>query len=368
MECAQTDWLSDKEYLQQFNRKVAEQRVPLFGSIDLTHRCNLRCVHCYLGGKAGARGNGKQELGTDQWISIIDEITDAGCLYLLITGGEPLLRKDFKEIYCHAKANGLLVTVFTNGTMVTEEILELFQDLPPRAVEISLYGATAPTYEKITAVKGSYGQCLKGIHSLLDHRINLKLKTILMTLNRHEFYDMETMAKEYGAKFRFDAAIFPSMDGDKAPLGLRVSPEEAIEKEFSDGDRSRQWKYFFERMQGLSLPDTLYNCGTGLTSFHIDPYGRLQPCLMVTNLRYDLLEGSFREGWLDVIPRVRERKAGAAYSCNQCEKMALCGFCPGFFELENGAEHIYSEYLCALGKCRFDAIDRSKSMEDEYAT
>jgi radical SAM protein with 4Fe4S-binding SPASM domain len=356
MECAQTEWLSDKEYLQQFNRMVAEQRVPLSGSIDLTHRCNLRCVHCYIGNQASVRGNGKQELDTAQWISIIDQITEAGCLNLLITGGEPLLRKDFKEIYCHAKRSGLLVTVFANGTMVTEEIIELFQDLPPQAIDISLYGATAPTYEKITGVEGSYGQCLKGIQSLLDHRINLKLKTILMTLNRHEFYDIEEMAKEYGAKFRFDAAIFPCMNGDKSPLGLRVSPEEAIEKEFSDNDRSRQWKDFFERMQGFTLPDTLYNCGSGLTSFHIDPYGHLQPCLMVTGLQYDLLDGSFMEGWRDVIPRIRERKAGAAYGCNKCERMTLCGFCPGFFELENGVEDIYSKYLCELGQYRFKAI------------
>jgi radical SAM protein with 4Fe4S-binding SPASM domain len=249
--------------------------------------------------------------------------------------------------------------------MVTEKILELFQDLPPRAVEISLYGATAQTYEKITGIKGSFERCLKGIQSLLDHRINLKLKTILMTLNRHEFYDIETMAEEYGVKFRFDAAIFPSLNGDKTPLGLRVSPEEVIEKEFSNGDRSREWKDFFERMQGFSLPERLYNCGTGLTSFHIDPYGHLQPCLMVANLRHDLLEGSFVEGWRDVIPRVRERKAGAAYSCNTCDKMTLCSFCPGFFELENGAEEILSEYLCALGQCRFEAINSFRSVEDQ---
>lgn len=367
MDCAQTEWLSDKEYLQQFNRKVVEQRVPLSGSIDLTHRCNLKCVHCYLGEKACVGENHKEELGTDQWISIVDEIMEAGCLNLLITGGEPLVRKDFKEIYRHAKEKGLLVTVFTNGTLITKSVLDLFTDLPPRAVEISLYGATASTYEKITGIKGSYEQSLKGIQSLLDHRINLKLKTILMTLNRHEIYDIKTMANEYGIDFRFDAAIFPCIDGDKSPLSLRVSPEEAIRKEFSDADRSRQWRDFFQRMQGFSVPDKLYNCGTGLTSFHIDPYGQLQPCLMVTSLRYNLLEGSFVEGWGDVIPLIRERKAGAAHACNRCEKMTLCGFCPGFFELENGAEDIYSQYLCALGKFRFEAIASFESVEDQHA-
>jgi radical SAM protein with 4Fe4S-binding SPASM domain len=356
MDCNQTDWLSNKEYLQQFNRKVAEQRIPLSGSIDLTHRCNLKCVHCYLGDKTKIQGNGKKELSTAQWISIIDQITEAGCLNLLITGGEPLLREDFAEIFTHARTNGLLVTVFTNGTLITGEILELFENMPPRAVEISLYGATVATYEKITGIKGSYKKCLNGIQSFLGHGINLKLKTILMTLNRHEFYDIENMAKTFGVKFRFDAAIFPCFNGDKTPIELRVSPEEVIEKEFSDGDRSKQWKDFFERMQGVSVPDTFYHCGAGLTSFHVDPYGRLQPCLMVINLGYDLLKGSFAKGWQDVMPRIRQKKAGTAFVCNRCEKMTLCGFCPGFFELENGTEDIYSEYLCEMGGYRFKKI------------
>ena len=129
MDCAQTEWLSDKEYLRQFGKKVTEQRIPLSGSIDLTHRCNLRCIHCYLGNKEVINGKREEELSTTQWISIIDQITDAGCLYLLITGGEPLLRKDFGAIYRHAKTKGLMVTVFTNGTLITDDLLDLFSKI-----------------------------------------------------------------------------------------------------------------------------------------------------------------------------------------------------------------------------------------------
>lgn len=357
MDCAQTEWLGDKEYLQQFNRKVAQQRIPLSGSIDLTHRCNLKCVHCYLGNKEIINGKHEKELSTAQWISLIDQITEAGCLDLLITGGEPLLRKDFGAIYRHAKTNGLLVTVFTNGTLITDSILEIFNDLPPHAIEISLYGATADTYEEITGIKGSFGKCIKGIQKLLDNQINLKLKTILMTLNNHEFYDIENMAKEYGVKFRFDAAIFPCFDGNKKPISLRVDPKEVVEKEFSDDDKLQQWKNYFERMKGVPVSDLLYHCGAGQTSFYIDTYGNLQPCLMVTNLQYNLLNGRFMEGWQNIIPRIREKKAGDTYSCNKCEKMTLCSFCPAFSMLEKGAEDIYSEYLCALGKFRFQAIE-----------
>ena len=356
MECTETTWLNDKEYLQQFNKKAANLRVPLSGSIDITRQCNLRCVHCYLGPQSEVKKMHRYEMDTSRLLSIIDEITDAGCLYLLITGGEPFLRKDFAEIYTHAKTKGLLVTVFTNSILVTDSILELFEALPPQAVEISLYGASAATYEKITGINGSYKRCLRGIRRLLEHKINVKLKTILMTLNRHEFFDIENMAKDLGVKFRFDAAIFPCLNGDKTPLSLRVSPEDAVEKEFSDDERLRHWRDYFERHQGLPVSDTLYNCGAGLTSFHIDPYGNLQPCLMTASFRYNLSSGSFSIGWHDVIPRIREKKTGAIYTCNQCEKRILCGFCPAFFKLESGAEDRYSDYLCKMGQYRFQTL------------
>lgn len=361
MECTQiqTPERSNKEYFKEFNKKVLQQRIPLSGSLALTHRCNIKCVHCYVGEEAGSRRNPAKELSTGRWKHIIDEITEAGCLYLLITGGEPLVRNDFNEIYRHARTNGLLVTVFTNGTLVTEDILELFHELPPKAVEISLYGAAPGTYEKITRVKGSYEKCLKGIKSLIHHRINVRLKTILMKQNRHEFFKIEEMAGELGVKFRFDAAIFPGLNGSKAPIRLRVPAEDAVEKEFSNENRVREWKDFFERMPELPVTGSLYQCGAGKTHFNIDPYGNLQPCLMVTDLEYNLVNGSFFTGWNEVMPRLRERKPGTGYQCNRCNKRVLCGFCPAFFKRENDREEVYSEYLCTMGHRRFEKINEA---------
>jgi len=351
---AENTWLSNEEYLMEFNKKSAQLRIPLSGSLALTHRCNLSCVHCYI--RDHSNNMLHKEMSAKKILSLIDEITEAGCLHFLITGGDPLLREDFSEIYSRAKRNGLLVTVFTNGTLITDRILELFENLPPRAVEISLYGATASTYEKITGVPGSYEKCVNGIRLLLDHKIYLRLKTVLMTYNNQEFYEIENMAKDYGVKFRFDAAIFPRFNGDKSALSLRVSPQEAIEKEFSDEYRARQWEKYFKRTQGQLLSNNLYNCGAGVTCFHIDPYGNLQPCLMTTNIKYNLLKSSFLTGWRNIVSGISDKKAGKTFSCNQCEKLHLCGVCPAFFELENGSEYILSEYLCALGNYRFQLI------------
>jgi len=355
-QCAQTEWLSDKEYLKKFNQKAAQMRIPLSGSLALTHRCNMRCVHCYLGPQKNQSAMGKNEMNTNQVLSVINEITEAGCLNLLITGGEPLLRADFVDIYRHTKKKGLLVTVFSNGTLISHKILELFDDLPPHVIEITIYGATCATHERITGVKGSYEKCVRGIKQLLNHKVNVRLKTILMTYNQHEFFDMEDMAKNLGVKFRFDAAIFPCLNGEKAPISLRVSAKDAVEKEFSNEKRQKDWQNFFEKQKEAAVPDTRYNCGAGLTNFHIDPYGNLQPCVMTNKYKYSLLNGKFLAHWHNEIAHFRRQKVSDGYVCNQCKKRLLCGFCPAFFELENGSEEIHSGYLCAMGQYRFEQL------------
>ena len=367
MDCSYTNWISNKEYIRRFREKVRLQRIPLSGGIDLTHRCNLKCVHCFVGPQDNIGENGDKEMDTQRVLSIVDEITDAGCLNFLITGGEPLLRKDFADIYRYAKEKGILVTVFTNATLITEKIAGLFAELPPQTVEISLYGASEATYESITGVAGSFSKCLKGISLLLDHGIkDVRLKTVLMTLNNHEFYEIENMAKKFGLKFRFDAGLFPRFNGDKSPLNLRVPAEEAVEKEFSDHKRLQGMKDFFERYKETHMPETLYNCGAGLTYFHIDPYGMLQPCLMSKGIKYDLQKGSFMDGWNGVINRITDKKAKSGYLCNGCEKRAICSTCPAFFNLENGSEEVHSDYLCAIGGLRYDNINKNVIAGGQY--
>lgn len=365
MECIETGFSQGVEFIRNFNKRSAELRIPISGSIDLSRRCNLRCIHCYTGNPSTKPV--QKEMDTAKILSVIDEICEAGCLYLLFTGGEPLLRDDFPEIYRHAKNKGMIITVFTNGTLVTDEILDLFNDLPPHLVEISLYGATASTYEKISGVTGSYSRCIDGISRLLSRKIHVSIKTILMTANSHEFFDIKNIAQELGVKFRFDAEIFPRLDSNRSPLALRVPVMDAIEKEFSDNKRLDQWKQYFHKTKGQSLPDTLYNCGAGVTGFYIDPYGSLQPCLMVTNIKYSLLEGSFISGWQNVISGIINKDSGRASACNICEKRHVCSFCPAFFELENGSGDLPSEYICSMGNHRFQRIRNIISEGDRHA-
>jgi radical SAM protein with 4Fe4S-binding SPASM domain len=360
--CAHFDFPDDDAYFRDLFRRAEAARVPLSGSLELTRRCNLRCVHCYLGPQARVCADPRREMTTAQVVGIIDQIVAAGCLDLLITGGEPLLRRDFPEVYRHAKLAGLRVTVFTNGTLVTDRLVDLFRDLPPQIVEISLYGATPETYERITGVAGSYRRCLAGIERLRDAGIRLGLKTMLMTLNQHEFEAIEAMALAYGARFRFDPVLNACLDGGREPLELRVPPDKAIHLEFASAERRQAWLDFRDRHLDLAPSDLLVRCSAAETGFYVDVFGNLQPCLVLPWLSYGLLMGTFREGWARMA-RVREIRAERGSRCNACQRRPYCGYCPGLLALENGDRELPSPYLCALGSERLRTIAQFKRKE-----
>lgn len=356
MACPQPRPLSDLEFLDAFNARVEQERVPVSGSVELTRRCNLRCIHCYAGPAPAA--DAAAELSTADWHRLLDEVSHAGCLYLLLTGGEPLLRRDFREIYRHAKENGLLVTLFTNATLIDDAIADFFAEYPPRSIEISLYGAGPAVHDAITGVPGSFQEGLKGIQRLLSRRLPVWLKSMLMNLNRDEIPRLRELAAGLGLRFRIDPLLFPRFDHDPGPMGLRVSPEEAVAAEFDDPEELRRWRDHLRGHVAPPILDSLYQCNAGRTTFHITPAGRLQPCLMADRLGYDLRRGDFTSGWVGVMPRLLEIPAGADQPCRSCRHRQSCTYCPAQFGLETGAEDRPAPYVCEISKRRLQMIQQ----------
>lgn len=337
---------SNEEFLSLMNGRVCRGRIPLCGSIDLTSRCNLNCIHCYISGLGLS-----DLLSAEKIINCIDEAADAGCLFFLITGGEPLLRKDFRTIYEHAKRAGLLVSLFTNATLINEDMADFLADLPPHVVEISIYGATASVHDRITGVEGSFKMTMRGFELLKKRGVEVSLKTILMTLNRDELVGMLEMASVLDVKFRVDGAIFPRLNGDKSPLELRLKPEEVVEMEFMIPNRLDHWLEFLGRIGEVKPSDSLYDCGAGVSCFHITSDGHLKPCIMASGPSYDLRKMPFGEAWSEMA-EISDRKAGPNYPCSDCSNRLICDSCPGFFRLEMGDEAVYSEYVCAIAEER----------------
>ncbi len=348
-------------WLQGFRQRTAENRIPTTAHLELTSRCNLRCQHCYLGNQTEQHKKRSFERDTEAVKRSIDEWAEAGCFHLIITGGDPMMRKDFAEIYRHAAQQGIFVTVFCDGILVTDRIVELFKELPPRSVEISIYGGTAETYEKVTRVPGSYARAWQGIHRLLDADIRLMLKTVLMTLNQHELKMMAAQAEEVGCRFRFDSAIFPCLpDNATEPLDLRVSPEEAVAHDLSFPGHRETWAAKIKKYDNIEAGDAIYSCGAGSTGFYVDPYGNLSPCLMTTHYRYQENGRSFREVWSDDLIEIRKKKRTKAGSCFSGKLRGACTHCPAFNFLETGDEEEDSPYMKRVAELRYEAVMNGK--------
>jgi len=356
MECPHMPIIPYHKFSKRIHDKAASERIPLVGGIELTFRCNLKCAHCYV-----VYDPKKKEMTYPEICHILDEIIDAGCLWLLITGGEPFIRDDFLDIYTYAKKKGLLITLFTNGTLITPQIADHLREWQPFSVEISLYGITKETYESITGVPGSFKRCIEGINLLLERKIPFKLKTLVTILNRHEMWEIKKYAKGLGTEFRFDPIINPRLDGSKKPCQFRLSPEEVIQIDLADEDRHKGWlRFFADRVMVPIKSEYLHLCGAGSISFHLDPYGRLQLCILTRKPSYDIREGSFVEGWNSFFPKLRAQRLKGFHKCrNNCELVSLCDQCPGWSQLEHGDNETPVEYLCRVAHLRAEAFGES---------
>jgi MoaA/NifB/PqqE/SkfB family radical SAM enzyme len=210
--------------------KIRQKRKLLFFSLEVTARCNNNCRHCYINLPSHDPKARKDELTLEEINNIADEAVSMGAVWCLLTGGEPLLRKDFFEIYLMLKKKGLLVSVFTNANLLTEKHIELFKKYPPRNMEVSVYGTTQETYEKITRVPGSFEKFLRGVELIKKSGLKARFKATVMKSNLHELDQIAQFCRKYTKDYyRFDPLLHLRFDQNpernKEILSERLSPQ-----------------------------------------------------------------------------------------------------------------------------------------------
>lgn len=362
----------------EFSRVVHDQvnplRIPVNGTIEITNRCPLECAHCYNNLPMADGSARSRELTTADHKRILDELFDMGCLWLLYTGGEILARADFLEIYQYAHAKGFLITLFTNATLVTERVADLLAKHPPFDIEVTLYGRTKATYESLTGIPGSFEKCLRGIDLILARGLPLKLKTVALTINKHELPAMKKFAEELGVEFKFDPMINPRIDCSSSPLAVRLTPAEIVSLDLDDPERVSEWRRLAIECAPV-LPEEaearmLYDCGGGVNSFAIDPYGDMSICVLSHFDRYNVREGTVREGWEQFLLKVRTRKISRVTKCTRCALKSLCGSCAANAELEAGDPEAPVDFLCKTAHLRAEVfgVEVPEHGECEYCT
>lgn len=346
------------------HQKYLGKRAPVEVSIEVTRRCPLECLHCYNNLPMGDQEARKSELTLAEHCRLLDELMAAGCLWVLYTGGEIFGRKDFPEIYKEAKKRGFLVTLFTNGTLISPQIADMLAEWRPFAIEITLYGATRETYDSLTQIPGSYDRCMRGIRLLLDRKLPLKLKTVPTTVNRHEVYEMKRLAEEeLGVEFKFDPLVNPRIDCSASPLGVRLSPEEVVALDYHDPKRREEYRRL--ATQDLTEQreerggDTVYFCGGGVSACAMDPSGKMSICVISHQETYDWRTGSFQEGWDGFLWKTRSKKKTRQTRCDTCRIQSLCSMCPANGELERNDPESPVDFLCQVAHLRAYALGMS---------
>lgn len=368
--------------MSNYIRKTFEapfQIHSLLGSLDmeLTERCNNNCIHCYINLPVDDFVKNK-ELTTEEIKNILTEATSLGCLTVRFTGGEPLLREDFEEIYVFARRLGLKVLLFTNATLITSYLADLFSRIPPlENIEISVYGMSTKSYEAVTRTPGSFQAAMNGIKLLLDKKIHFVVKAAFLPPNKNELEEFESWAStipwmdkvpSYSAFFYLRARR-DSEEKNQLIKKLRVPPEEAAQVLSRDRNRYLQeMKQFCTKFMRAS-GDKIFSCGLGHGGC-VDAYGNFQPCMLLRHpdFVYNLKTGSLREALVEFFPKLKDIKTenpDYLARCSHCFLHGLCEQCPGKSWMEYGTLDIPIEYFCRVA--HFQAMDLGLLRKEENA-
>lgn len=354
-----------KTFSFRTHRKNWKINRPNVCQFELTFRCGLSCNYCYSSCYNESRYI-KNELNTEDIKFILNRVHNAGVIWLCFTGGDPLMRPDFLEVYSYAKNKGFIITIFTNGYSMTEEIADYLKKSPPFVIELTLNGVTKNTYEKISGIKGSFEKTIQGINLILTKKLPLKIKTQITKNNSEELPKIKEFVENLGLNFRPSSFLHARLDRDLTPCSLRIRPEEvarlsngfnldSLEQDckFKDNQINRTSGLNNNRLEkfrpSAKQNNSFFRCAVcGGDGVHIDPYGNMFPCICIREPRINLLEKSFEVANKIILNWLRDGSFSPNSKCRDCKIRNYCYSCPGKALLEKGNLEEGVNWFCEL--------------------
>lgn len=314
-------------------RKAFADAIPLAAQFELTYRCNHLCEFCYNA------PTGQKEMTTPQVFEALRKISELGVLYVNLTGGEPLVHKDFFKIAGEVRRLEMAIRIYSNGFLLArQQVVDRIRDLNPVEVEISIHGARPETHEALTRIKGSFDKTVAGIGNLTRAGIKVQAKCPITRLNRNELYEIRDLATSLGAYMTFDAVITPKDDGDPAPLNLRAD-DEFFQKYWAEDYASLHGGRLPPRQDTCAGDQEETACGVGRSGFTLDPYGNILPCTALRRKAGNILEiEDIKEFWRSsvVLSEVRQLSIEARRRLDEHESGKYFQFCMGTADAQTG--------------------------------
>jgi radical SAM protein with 4Fe4S-binding SPASM domain len=315
----------------EMSNKALKLNIPLSVQLDLTYRCNERCIHCYLD------HHDHGEMTTVEIKDLLDQMAEAGVFYLTISGGEILMRRDFFEILEHARLRTFCIKLKTNGILMRTKEADRIKALGVETVQISIYSHIPEVHDAITKLPGSLKQSIEAIRRLRAHGIHVIMANVLMVQNVHDYAGVRALAAELDAQFLMDPTITPMMDGDRSVLNLNVD-EAALREVF------RNESLVGGNIEEFCAPPLAPGeddmdqlpCSAGHTACYVSPYGDVYPCVQFPLPSGNVRRMKFVDIWRDSpqLKEVRSIKLRDMPSCSVCMHGGTCTRCPGLAFLE----------------------------------
>ncbi len=316
--------------VQEMNERAIELGVPLSVHLDVTYRCNERCVHCYLD------HDDHGEMTTQEIKQVLDQLAEAGTFFLTLSGGEVLMRRDFFEILEYARSLRFNVRIKTNGVMIRKAEARRMVNLGVEQVQISIYSHRPDVHDAITKLPGSLKRSLEAIRFLQSQGLKVVIANVLMTANRQDHAGVQALARELGASYTLDPTITPKMDGDTSILGLRISGSD-LHAVLRNPDLVGNVEEFCAPPPppGDDIMDG-YPCSAGHTAAYISPYGDVFPCVQFPLPTGNVRKQKFKEIWQDspALHELRSIRARDLPVCSTCSHVGTCTRCPGLAYME----------------------------------
>ena len=310
--------------------KALKLNIPLSVQLDLTYRCNERCVHCYLD------HDDHGEMTTAEIKDLLDQMADAGVFYLTLSGGEILMRRDFFQILEHARLRTFCVKLKTNGVMIRAKEAERLRALGVESIQISIYSHRPEVHDAITKMPGSFRQSIDAVRFLRTQGLTVTLANVLMVQNAVDYKGVRALAAELGVSCSLDPTVTPMMDGDRSILSLNVD-QAALREVFRNGDLVGNVEEFCAPPSAVDADalDTL-PCSAGHTACYVSPYGDVYPCVQFPLPSGNVRHTRFVDIWRDSpqLKEVRSITLRDMPSCSKCAHGATCTRCPGLAYME----------------------------------
>ncbi len=316
--------------LDELNQKATALGVPLSAQVDITWRCNENCVHCYLD------HHGRGEMNTAEIKDAIRQLAESGTLFVSISGGEPLLRRDCFEILEYARTLRFNVKLKTNAVLIGPGEAERLRQLGIEQIQISIYSHRAEVHDGITKLPGSLNRSLAAIHHLKSQGLKVSISNLLMQQNFTDAKAVHGLAQELGVGFVVDPTVTPKLNGDPSIVKLGI-PGSALEEVFRTEEFVGNVREFCTPR--ATVDDAVLDdrpCSAGHTSCYVSPFGDVYPCVQFPLPCGNLRKQSFREIWREsaAMVRVRSIVTRDLPTCSKCTHVAYCTRCPGLAYME----------------------------------